>query len=134
VNTTLGVFGLIDVASELNIDRHTTGFGLTLARWGVPEGPYVVLPLLGPSTVRETAALPVDYSADLSYKLGGSPDANAATAVVLTVDARARLLGAGDLLEGASLDKYSFVRDAYLQRLRNQEYDGNPPEEEDVRP
>ena len=130
VNSTLGLFGLIDVASGLNIDRHTSGFGLTLGRWGVPAGPYVVLPLLGPSTLREVAALPVDYSADLSYQLGGNADANAATAVVKIVDARAKLLNAGNLVDDAALDKYSFMRDGYLQRQRNVQYDGNPPEEE----
>lgn len=130
VNSTLGLLGLIDIASELNIDRHTADFGLTLGRWGVPPGPYVVLPVLGPYTLREVAALPLDYSADLSYQLGGTIDAQNATTVLKFVDKRASLLGASDVIEGAALDKYSFVRDSYFQRQRNVQYDGNPPEED----
>ena len=130
INSTLGLLGFVDVASDLNIDRHTADFGLTLGRWGVPPGPYVVLPVLGPYTLREVAALPLDYSADLSYQLGGTIDAQNATTVLKFVDKRANLLGASDVLEGAALDKYSFVRDGYFQRQRNQQYDGNPPDED----
>ena len=130
VNSSIGLLGLIDVASDLNIERHTADFGLTLGRWGVPPGPYVVLPILGPYTLREVAALPLDYSADLSYQLGGTIDAQNATTVLKFVDKRANLLGASDVLEGAALDKYSFVRDGYFQRQRNQQYDGNPPDED----
>ena len=130
VNTTLGLFGFIDVATSLDIDRHTTDFGMTLGRWGVPAGPYVVLPLFGPSTLREVAALPLDYTADPSNNLGGNADAAAEVGVLKIVDKRASLLGASDLLDGAALDPYSFLRDSYLQRQRNIQYDGNPPDDD----
>lgn len=128
VNTSLGLFGLIDIATDLNIERQTADFGLTLGRWGVGTGPYVVLPLLGPSTLRGVGALPVDWSADF---VTGSAEPETATGltVLKIVDTRAKYLRAGELVEGAALDPYSFVRDAYLQRLRNKQYDGNPPEE-----
>jgi phospholipid-binding lipoprotein MlaA len=129
-NTTIGVLGLFDVATELNIERHTADFGLTLGRWGVRPGPYVVLPLLGPYTLREVGALPVDWSGDLVYQLGDQQTVAEMTVLKL-VDYRASLLGASEVLDGAALDKYAFTRDAYLQRQRNKEYDGNPPEEEE---
>ena len=130
VNTTLGLFGFIDVASSMEIDRHTTNFGMTLGRWGVAPGPYVVLPVLGPSTLREVAALPIDYTGDPSSQLGGNADAQAETLVLKIVDRRASLLGAGNVIDGAALDRYSFMRDSYLQRQRNLQYDGNPPDED----
>ena len=130
VNSTLGLFGFIDVASSMEIDRHTTDFGMTLGRWGVSPGPYVVLPVLGPATLREVAALPIDYNGDPSSNLGGNADALAETTVLKIVDRRAALLGAGNLIEGAALDPYSFIRDSYLQRQRNIQYDGNPPDED----
>jgi len=130
LNTTIGVGGLVDVASKFNIDRHTTDFGTTLGRWGVAPGPYVVLPILGPSTLREVAALPVDMGADPSYHLGGDTTDEVEMLTMKVVDKRASLLGAGDVLDGAALDKYSFIRDGYLQRQRNRQYDGNPPDDD----
>ncbi len=117
INTVFGLGGILDVASELGIERHREDFGLTLGRWGVPAGPYVVLPLLGPSTVRDTLALPIDGLGDpLSYM---DP---AQTRSVLyglrAVDIRSDLLRASSVLDQASLDKYSFTRDAFLQRRR----------------
>jgi phospholipid-binding lipoprotein MlaA len=129
LNTTVGLLGVIDVASDLGIDRHTADFGLTLARWGVGNGPYVVLPLLGSSTLRDTAGLPVDNWGNPINQMGDEATRTGMT-VVKVVDKRAQLLGAGRVLDGAALDKYTFVRDAYLQRRRNQVYDGNPPDEE----
>jgi phospholipid-binding lipoprotein MlaA len=129
LNSSFGLFGLIDIASEANIERHTTDFGMTLGRWGVGAGPYVVLPLLGPYTLREVGALPVDWSGDLVYQLGDQTTVLEMTGLKL-IDYRASLLGAGDVMEGAALDKYSFTRDAYLQRQRNKQYDGNPPEDD----
>jgi phospholipid-binding lipoprotein MlaA len=129
LNSSFGLFGLIDIASEANIERHTTDFGMTLGRWGVGAGPYVVLPLLGPYTLREVGALPVDWSGDLVYQLGDQTTVLEMTGLKL-IDYRASLLGAGDVVEGAALDKYSFTRDAYLQRQRNKQYDGNPPEDD----
>ncbi|MFM2034938.1 MAG: hypothetical protein RL459_203 [Pseudomonadota bacterium] len=128
MNTFLGLGGIFDIASDLGIERHPEDFGQTLGHWGVGPGPYVVLPLLGPSTLRDTAALPVEYKFD---PLEGLDNTGARTAldVLNLVDLRARLLRAGDLIDGAALDTYSFTRDVYLQRRRSLVYDGNPPED-----
>ena len=122
INTMFGVFGIFDVASDLNIDRHREDFGQTLGRWGVPAGPYIVIPLLGPSTLRDTVALPVDYRFDLVRQIDPSNTRHAVQGVRI-VDKRANLLRVGNVLEEASLDKYSFTRDAYLQRRRAEVYD-----------
>jgi len=128
VNSTLGMLGLVDVASDLQIERHPADFGLTLGRWGVPPGPYVVLPVLGPFTLREVAALPVEMKGQPKYTLGDQ-DAHTVLPVVSLIDQRTKYLNASELLDSASLDAYLFQRDAYLQRQRNIQYDGNPPEE-----
>jgi phospholipid-binding lipoprotein MlaA len=138
VNTFLGLGGILDIASELNIERHTEDFGQTLGHWGVPAGPYLVLPLLGPSTLRDTVALPVDRKADPVRQVHSVGDRNSLY-VLRAVDARANLLRIGGLIEGASLDKYSFTRDAYLQRRRasiieNRDSDGSEPRPEDSAP
>jgi phospholipid-binding lipoprotein MlaA len=129
VNSTVGLLGLVDVASDLNIERHTTGFGMTLGRWGVPPGPYVVMPLLGPSTLREVAALPVDRQGNALTYVDDETTRTVLTATKL-INLRAKYLSAGDVVAGAALDKYSFTRDSYLQRQRNQQYDGNPPDDD----
>ena len=113
-NTVFGLGGLLDIASEAGIDRHKQDFGLTLGRWGVPTGPYLVLPVLGPSTVRDTAALPVDLYADPLMAVDPVSARNSLYALRF-VNRRAELLRAGDVLDGASLDRYSFTRDAVLQ-------------------
>ena len=131
VNTTVGIYGLFDVASHLNLERHPEDFGQTLGYWGMPSGPYVVLPLFGPSTVRDgTATLGVDMPFDMVKQIDHVQTRNATTAVRL-VSKRASLLKASDLLEGASIDKYAFTRDAYFQYRRSQIYDGNPPDEDE---
>ena len=120
VNTFLGLGGVLDIASEMGIPRTTLDFGHTLGRWGVPPGPYLVLPLLGPSTVRETVAMPVDRRGDpVSQGVDDVATRNSAQALRL-VDTRASLLRAGELLEQAALDKYGFTRDAYLARRQRQ--------------
>lgn len=129
VNSTVGVVGLIDVASELNIERHTADFGLTLGRWGVGAGPYVVLPLLGPSTMRSVVALPVDWKGNLVNQVADEATRYGLVALDL-VDTRAKYLQAGSVVEEAALDQYSFIRDSYLQRQRNRVFDGNPPDED----
>ena len=129
VNTVFGLGGLIDIATEMRIERHTEDFGQTLGRWGVGAGPYVVLPLLGPSTVRDTAALPVDMKGNVVSQVDHVPTRNSATVLNL-VDRRSQLLDASQMLDEVALDPYSFTRDAYLQRRRNQVYDGNPPDED----
>ena len=130
INTTLGFGGLLDLASEFNIERHPSNFALTLGRWGVGTGPYLVLPLLGPATVRDLAAYPIDFQGNLVTQIPDDPT-RTSLSILGVVDTRAQYLRAGQVVSGAALDKYSFFRDAYLQRLRNRIYDGNPPEEEE---
>ncbi len=129
VNSTVGLLGLVDVASDLNVERHSANFGLTLGRWGMQPGPYLVLPLLGPSTLRDTAALSVDWEGNVLNTVDDSATRNALTATNI-VNLRATYLNAGSIVDGAALDKYSFMREAYLQRRRSQVFDGDPPEEE----
>jgi phospholipid-binding lipoprotein MlaA len=129
VNSTVGLLGLVDVASDLNVERHSANFGLTLGRWGMQPGPYLVLPLLGPSTLRDTAALSVDWQGNVVNNVGDSATRNGLMATNI-VNLRATYLGAGAIVDGAALDKYSFMREAYLQRRRSQVFDGDPPEEE----
>jgi phospholipid-binding lipoprotein MlaA len=129
VNTFIGLGGVIDVASEMRIARHTEDFGQTLGHWGVGAGPYVMLPILGPSTLRDTAALPVDWNGDPVTRVDDIPTRNTLY-VVRAVDQRATLLKVETVLDEAALDKYSFIRDAYLQRRRNAVYDGDPPDED----
>jgi phospholipid-binding lipoprotein MlaA len=119
VNTTLGLGGIIDIASDMNMERHREDFGQTLGYWGVPAGPYVVLPLLGPSTLRDTFALPLDWRGDPLYHLNPEGHRNGLY-VLRVVNVRSNLLRASDVLDGAALDKYSFTRDAYLQRRRSE--------------
>lgn len=128
VNTFFGIGGVLDVASEMQIPRHNEDFGQTLGYWGVGPGPYLMLPLLGPSTVRDTAALPADWRGDPVTQLDPTSTRNTMIATRV-VDRRARLLKQESLLEQAALDRYSFLRDSYLQYRRNLVYDGNPPEE-----
>ncbi len=129
VNTFFGLGGLLDIATEAGIDRHSEDFGQTLGRWGVPSGPYLVLPLLGPSTVRDAAALPVEFRGDALSYVSDIPVRNSLIALRL-VDLRSNLLRASQLLENAALDRYSFTRDAFLQRRRNEIHDGNPPDDD----
>ncbi len=130
VNTFLGLGGVLDIASEMGIERTTLDMGHTLGRWGVPAGPYLVLPLLGPSSVRDTTGLLVDRQGDLVGQ--GVDDASARNTLtgLRVVDTRANLLGATSLLDQAALDKYSFTRDAYLQRRQSQINAGRPEPQE----
>ncbi|MDR2188873.1 MAG: VacJ family lipoprotein [Azonexus sp.] len=130
INSTVGIFGLFDVASELEFEHHDEDFGQTLAVWGVGDGGYVVLPLLGPRTMRDTAALGVDYLADPMRQVDPVAVRNGA-GVVRFVDIRASLLPSDTVVDQAALDKYAYIRDAYLQRRRNQIYDGRPPRLDD---
>lgn len=115
INTLMGMGGVLDWATEMGLQRHREDFGKTLGRWGVDTGPYLVLPVLGPSTVRDTAALVVDAKGDLVMQVDNVPSRNSLY-VLRAVDLRASLLRAGEVLDQAALDKYSFTRDAYLQR------------------
>ena len=129
INTLLGVAGVVDVASEMGIERHTQDFGHTLGVWGVPPGPYLVLPILGPSSLRDAVALSVDWQGD---PLGQLPNESVRNAALLLrgLDTRAGLLKATSMLEEAALDRYTFARDAFLQNRRNNIFDGNPPQDD----
>ena len=118
-NTFLGMGGFVNVADSMGLAREQQDFGKTLGRWGVPSGPYVVLPVLGASTVRDSAGLVVDLDADLLHQgIDHIPSRNSLYALRL-VDKRANLLAAGNILEEAALDKYAFMRNAYLQKRRS---------------
>ncbi|MES2832388.1 MAG: VacJ family lipoprotein [Pseudomonadota bacterium] len=127
VNSTLGLGGVIDLSSLAGMPKHREDFGQTLGKWGVNAGPYVVLPLLGSSTLRDTAALPVDFQGDL-WSYYDPVDVRRVGTALRLLDARAAVLDASDLIEGAALDRYEFVRDAYIQRRQNRVYDGDPPD------
>jgi phospholipid-binding lipoprotein MlaA len=131
VNTVFGIYGIFDVATPIGLERHTEDFGQTLGYWGVPNGPYLVLPVLGPSTVRDAAVLPLEFSLDPVSNHDAVAERNAAVFTRI-IDKRATLLKTTDLLSGAAIDKYSFTRDSYLQFRRNQVYDGNPPDEDEL--
>ena len=126
VNTFFGLGGLLDVATEMRLEKRKEDFGQTLGYWGVKPGPYVVLPLLGPSTVRDTLALPLDMRGDVSRQFSDEATRNALT-VTRVLDIRTGLLQTVDVVKAASLDPYSFVRDGFLQKRRNDIHDGNPP-------
>jgi phospholipid-binding lipoprotein MlaA len=119
VNTTLGLGGILDVATEMGIPRTRMDFGQTLGRWGVPSGPYLVLPLLGPSSVRDATGTGIQFRLNEYTNFDDDHVQNSLTALEV-VDTRAGLLRAGTLLNEAAIDKYSFVRDFYLQRRQNQ--------------
>ena len=114
VNTVLGIGGLFDIASEAGIERRKQDFGQTLGRWGMPTGPYVVLPFWGPSTVRDSAGLVVDA---FGYPANTMDDVRWRNSLfgLRMVNNRANLLKAGDVLDSVALDKYSLVRDVYLR-------------------
>ena len=118
VNSTFGFGGVLDIGTEMGLPKNRQDFGQTLGVWGFDAGPYVVLPLLGPSSVRDTVGTVVDGSADLVNNLPNVPTRNSLTAL-RGVDRRASLLGATNILDQAALDKYSFTRDLYLQRRAN---------------
>lgn len=128
VNTTLGVLGLMDPATELGVEKNNEDFGQTLGFWGLGAGPYIVLPFIGPSSARDTVGWFGDaYTWPVTY-LEPTRHRNALIGLRF-VSVRAELLEASQILETAALDPYEFVRDAYLQRRRNLVYDGNPPDD-----
>ena len=129
VNTFLGLGGLLDIASEMNLERHTADFGQTLGHYGVPPGPYLVIPFLGSSTLRDTMASTLISRGDLVWQLDSVPVRNSLYALRL-LDIRANLLRSSSVLEGVALDKYTFTRDVYLQVRRNDILDGKEPPED----
>jgi len=126
-NSFFGIGGIFDVASEIGIPRHKEDFGQTLGRWGFGAGAYVVWPLFGPSTVRDSIALPLDRAASPALLIDDGRTQFSLT-VLQVINTRANLLGASQVLDDIALDKYSFLRDAYLQRRRSLVYDGNAPD------
>ncbi len=127
-NTTFGLAGLIDFATPMGLPKHEEDFGQTLAVWGVKSGPYLVLPLFGASTVRDGLAKPVDLYADPLNHFDSEQFRNGAR-VLRGVDTRADVLSATTLMEDVALDRYQFLRDAYLQRRQWRIRDGEPGQE-----
>ncbi|WP_456417267.1 MlaA family lipoprotein [Thiolapillus sp.] len=131
LNSTIGILGFLDVATGMGLEKHEEDFGQTLGKWGFPSGPYLVLPVLGPSSVRDAVGFAGDWvvnpifvqidNADVSWSLYG----------LRYVDRRADLLKASRILQSAALDPYSFIRDSYLQRRQSLVFDGSPPETEE---
>lgn len=128
INSTVGLLGVIDFASDAGLEKHDEDFGQTFGRWGVGNGAYVVIPVFGSRTVRDTVGLVLDVAAD--PVANHNPKRTRDIALVLRlVNDRANLLPADKVIDEAALDKYSYMRDAYLQRRRNVIHDGNPPRE-----
>lgn len=130
VNTVVGLGGVLDVASEMGLERQSEDLGQTLGRWGVGAGPYLVLPLIGPKSLRDAAAWPIDRMVSLPGVVDDTAWRWSLTGVEV-VHNRANLLGASALMEQIALDRYTFTRDGYLARRRNLVHDGEPPEEDD---
>ena len=126
-NTTLGVAGINDVASEMGLEKHNEDFGQTFGRWGMGSGPYLVLPLFGPSSARDFGGLWIDWTVDPLWQYTRPIALRNSLVFVRGVSRRTDLLDASRILEEAALDKYVFQRDAYLQRRRALVHDGNPP-------
>ena len=126
VNTTLGIGGVFDVASEMGLEKHVEDFGQTLGRWGVANGPYLYWPLIGPRTTRDTFGFAVDSYADPVWKVSDVSTRNTLVGVRF-VDVRASLLPSDKVVEEAAFDKYVYIRDAYLQNRRSEIYDGDVP-------
>lgn len=132
-NSTFGLGGLLDVATDMRLVKHSEDFGQTLGAWGVGDGAYLVLPILGPSNVRDGVGLLADSYGYLPWRLPAWLSVEHQTvwqnslSALDFVNIRANLLDATNVLEEAALDRYAFVREAYIQRRRNLIYDGNPP-------
>lgn len=130
VNSTFGFAGLVDVATPLGLERPNEDFGQTLGYWGIKPGPYIVLPFLGPSNVRDTIGLVADaYAYPVTYIENDRVEWG--LVALAAVNTRAQLLGIDDVANSAALDPYLFFKNAYLQRRQNLIYDGNPPMDAD---
>jgi len=128
-NTTIGVAGLFDVATGFGLEKHNEDFGQTFGYWGIGDGPFLMLPLLGPSNLRDSVGLAVHYQLDPVWNLNHVPTRNTLGGLRV-LDRRARLLDAEKVLDEAALDPYTFLRDAYIQQRRSLVFDGNPPREQ----
>ena len=131
VNTTAGLLGVIDVATEIGLEKHNEDFGQTMGYWGLGSGPYIVLPFLGPSSLRDSVGLLADWKTDLKSYVDPPRDRNLIWGLYF-VSRRSELLDTSKILEVAALDPYEFLRDAYLQRRRNLVFDGSPPDEDEI--
>ncbi len=138
INTTLGLGGILDIATEAQIPKHDEDFGQTLAVWGVESGPYFVLPVLGPSTLRDTVGLGTELWAGNTTQVGGNnildltseitpASSELATDLTQAISKRADLLEEKEMIDQASFDNYLFIRDAYLQKRESMILDGNVP-------
>ncbi len=125
VNSTMGLLGLFDVATEMGFTKHREDFGQTLGYWGVGEGAYLVLPVLGSSTIRDTVGIIVDVNFDPLIKYHNVSTRNAMLTLKL-VDTRSDLLSASKVLQQAALDPYDFVKEAYFQQRENDIQNGDP--------
>ncbi|WP_246722604.1 VacJ family lipoprotein [Aliikangiella sp. G2MR2-5] len=132
VNSTVGIAGIWDPASKIGLEKHDEDFGQTLGKWGVGSGPYLMLPLLGPSTLRDTSGLPVDSYLDPLNQIEHIPTRNQAKLLQL-IDKRAQLMKFEDQLEDAN-DEYLLIRDVYLQNRRYKVLDGDIPFDEECDP
>jgi phospholipid-binding lipoprotein MlaA len=130
LNSTFGIAGIFDIASEAGLPKNNEDLGQTLGSWGIGTGAYLVLPILGPSSVRDGFGFLFDSQADLIFRIDGVRVHNSLY-LTRAISTRANLLDASSVLETAALDKYAFVREAWLQRRRNLVYDGNPPREKE---
>ncbi|WPL19526.1 putative phospholipid-binding lipoprotein MlaA precursor [Thiorhodovibrio winogradskyi] len=128
VNSTVGVLGIFDVATNLGIPSYKEDFGQTLGYWGFANGPYFVMPIIGPSTVRDTLGFAGDVAVDPFYSINKN-EIYWGFIAVRVIDKRAGLLTASAIFNEAAIDRYSFVRDAYLQRRANQVRDGDPSDD-----
>ncbi|MCW8831210.1 MAG: VacJ family lipoprotein [Gammaproteobacteria bacterium] len=130
-NSTIGLFGIMDVATDFGLPKHEEDFGQTLGAWGVESGPYLVLPFFGPSNIRDTAGFVADNT-ELDYIYDDMSQSDAYSLLALKyIDKRADLLKAKDIVDETAPDPYAFIRDAWMQRRKNKVYDGNPPEEDE---
>ena len=130
LNSTIGLLGIFDIASEAGLEKHDEDFGQTFGRWGVSDGAYLVLPIIGPSTVRDGFGQILDIKADPVSRMHDVPTRNTMVAT-RGINERARILPTDKIVEEAALDRYAYIRDAYLQRRRSRIYDGDPPRESD---
>ncbi|MBI5918306.1 MAG: VacJ family lipoprotein [Nitrosomonadales bacterium] len=130
INSTVGVAGLVDVASQVGFEKHNEDFGQTLGHWGVQSGPYLMLPFFGPNSFRDSIALYVDAQPSQIKKIGHVRSRNQLYATKL-VNRRAQLLDQEKVLDDAIVDRYAFIRDAYLLHRQSLVYDGSPPHEEE---
>ena len=128
-NSTWGILGFVDVGKDLGMETYREDFGQTLATWGVPDGPYVVVPILGPRTLRDATMIPLNFAADPTFWIQDDVT-RWSLYLVRAVDVRAQLFAAEALMED-SYDRYLTVRESYLQNRRFLIFDGNPPEDED---